>query len=38
VLKDALAHVEVLLSRLESGVQCPADVRAQYEKTCANFI
>jgi hypothetical protein len=33
VLKDALAHVEVLLSRLESGVHCPADVRAHYEKT-----
>jgi len=32
-IKDALAHVEVLLSRLESGVYCPADVRAHYEKT-----
>jgi hypothetical protein len=33
MIKDALAHVEVLLSRLESGVYCPADVRAHYEVT-----
>jgi hypothetical protein len=33
VPKDALAHVEVLLSRLEGGVYCPADVRAHYETT-----
>jgi hypothetical protein len=32
-IKDALAHVEVLLSRLETGVYCPQDVRAHYEKT-----
>jgi hypothetical protein len=32
-IKDALAHVEVLLLRLETGVHCPADVRAHYEKT-----
>jgi hypothetical protein len=30
-IKDALAHVELLLSRLECGVYCPADVRAAYE-------
>jgi hypothetical protein len=31
VLKDALANLEVLLSRLEGGVRCPEDVRAHYE-------
>jgi hypothetical protein len=33
VLKDALPHLEVLLSRLERGVYCPKDERAHYEQT-----
>jgi hypothetical protein len=38
-IEDALAHVEVLLSRFEGGVYCPADVRARTMRLrCANSI